>query len=152
LQRQGEEHSGWGNGGASSLKKRLSRNASIAGHASDRATTLTACHCRLRGPGGFVFVIICRSFAVRYCDREPAMVSLTLAIFSHHVHRDRDSKSWTRSMKGFQSSPDHKRDTALATNEHSGVPAKAEVLRAPRNHIPRPNGNPWLMSKPARNA
>ena len=43
LQRQGDEHFAFGNGGASSLKKRLSRSASAAGHAAGPATTLTAC-------------------------------------------------------------------------------------------------------------
>ena len=42
LQREGDEHCGSGNAGASLLKKRLSRNNSVAGHAPDPPTTLTA--------------------------------------------------------------------------------------------------------------
>src|ERR1700694_5564942 len=83
LQRQGDEHTGCGNGGASSLKKRLSRPASIAGHATGPATTLTACHRCLKGPGSFVFVPICRSsFAIRYYDRESPMVSFRSRLIS----------------------------------------------------------------------
>ena len=84
LQRQRDEHSGCGNGGASSLRKRLSRSASIAGHAMGPARTLTACHGCLRGPGSFGFVTICgSSFAICDYDSESAMVSISLAIFSH---------------------------------------------------------------------
>lgn len=66
LQRQGDGHSGSGNWGAASLKKRLSRSPSIAGHAKGPATTLTACHGCLTDAGCFVFVTICRiSFVTR---------------------------------------------------------------------------------------
>src|SRR6266852_4390044 len=76
LQRQGDEHSGSGNRGASSLKKRLRRSPSIAGHAMAPATTLTACHGCLIGPGSFVFVTIRRlSFTVRHYDPESGTVS-----------------------------------------------------------------------------
>jgi hypothetical protein len=69
LQSQGDEHSGSGNGGAPSLKKRLSRSLSVAGHAPGCPTTLTACHGCLRVPGSFVFVTICgTSYVTRDCD------------------------------------------------------------------------------------
>lgn len=58
LQRQGDEHSGSGNKGAASLKKRLSHSASIARHGWGPATTLTACHGCLIDAGSFVFVTI----------------------------------------------------------------------------------------------
>jgi hypothetical protein len=71
LQSQGDEHSESGNGGASSLKKRLSRSPAVAGHAPDCPTTLTACHGCLTGPGSFVFVTICgSSYAIRYNDHD----------------------------------------------------------------------------------
>src|SRR5438046_2974561 len=60
LQRQGDEHSGSVNRGASSLKK---RSPSAAGHALGPPTTLTACHGCLMRPGSFVFVTICRGSA-----------------------------------------------------------------------------------------
>src|SRR5271165_6216536 len=59
LQREGDEHSGSGNRGAASLKKRLSRSPAIAEHAKGPATTLTACHGCLIDAGCFVFVAIC---------------------------------------------------------------------------------------------
>ena len=83
LQRQGDEHSGSGNGGASLLKKRLRRSPSLAGHTLGPPTTLTACHGCLRGPGSFVFVTICRSSAgikqrqVVYFPRNPRMLQET---------------------------------------------------------------------------
>src|SRR5271165_5268157 len=58
LQREGDEHSGRGNRGAASLKKRLSRSTAIAGHARGPATTLTACHCCLVGAAGLIFLTI----------------------------------------------------------------------------------------------
>lgn len=58
LQREGDKHSGSGNRGAASLKKRLSRSPTIAGHAKGPATTLTECHGCLVGAAGFVFVTI----------------------------------------------------------------------------------------------
>jgi len=71
LQRQGDEHAGSGNLGASSLKKRLSCSPSEAGHAHGPPTTLTACHGCLRGPGIFVFVTTCgSSYGIRYYDPE----------------------------------------------------------------------------------
>jgi hypothetical protein len=58
LQRQGDEHSGTGNGGAMSLKNRLRRSPSETGHASSFAIILTACHGCRKGPGSFAFVTI----------------------------------------------------------------------------------------------
>jgi hypothetical protein len=69
LQRQGDEHSGSGNCGASALKKRLSRSPSTAGQASGPAMTLIACHGCLVDAGSFVFVTIRRlSFAAANGD------------------------------------------------------------------------------------
>lgn len=66
LQREGDEHSGSGNRGAASLKKRLSRSPATAEHAKGPATTLTACHGCLIDAGCFVFAIIRPiSFAAR---------------------------------------------------------------------------------------
>src|SRR6266568_2375952 len=48
LQRQADEHSGSGNRGASSDRKRLGPSVLTAGHAPGPSTTLTACH----GPFG----------------------------------------------------------------------------------------------------
>ena len=74
MQREGNEHSGSGNGGASSLKKRLSPNPSAAGQTPECPTTLTACHFCLEDPGSFVFVTICgRSYAPHeFIFRQPA--------------------------------------------------------------------------------
>jgi hypothetical protein len=69
LQSVGNEHSGSGNGGASSLKKRFPRRPSAAGHAPDCPTTLTACHVCLSIPVGLVLVTICGiSYVIRYYE------------------------------------------------------------------------------------
>ena len=71
LQSEGIEHSGSGNRGASSLKKRLLRSPSVAGHAPDCPTTLTACHGCLKDSGSFDLVTICGSFyVIRYYDHD----------------------------------------------------------------------------------
>jgi hypothetical protein len=97
LQSQGDEHSGSGNGGASSLKKRLSRIPSVAGHAPDWPTTLTACHGCLKGPGCFVFVAICgRSYAIRCYDHDIGILDAGKAFEAEPWQMTAIGRPWRR--------------------------------------------------------
>jgi hypothetical protein len=88
-QRHGEEHPGTGNGGASSLKKRLLRSRSAAGHALGLPTMATECHGCGIGSGSFAFRTIFRSvfaiFAVTADQGRPHKNSTCNSAFTFEV-------------------------------------------------------------------